>query len=236
MYEALVITPVKNSIETTKNTIASIKKTRGSFLYRIYNDFSSIENTEELLQICIDKNIELLNLENFTINPSPNYRLILELAQKEALKLNAPLIIVESDVTVFENTLSELLLEAKQKSDCGIIGCVTIDETGVVNYPYKKIANRQKKTIKTKHSVSFCCTLLTLKFLASFDFSNLPPKKHWFDIFISRKSIQLGFFNYVMIQNPVIHLPHSSRPWKLLKYKNPLKYYWIKLTKRLDRI
>jgi len=35
---------------------------------------------------------------------------------------------------------------------------------------------------------------------------------------------------------PVLHLPHSSRPWKMLKYTNPLKYYWKKYTKGLDKI
>jgi hypothetical protein len=34
----------------------------------------------------------------------------------------------------------------------------------------------------------------------------------------------------------VTHRPHASRPWKQLKYKNPLKYYWLKLTKGLDKI
>ncbi|MBR6465174.1 MAG: glycosyltransferase family 2 protein, partial [Bacteroidales bacterium] len=28
----------------------------------------------------------------------------------------------------------------------------------------------------------------------------------------------------------------QSRPWKLLKYKNPIKYYWIKFTKGMDKI
>ena len=35
---------------------------------------------------------------------------------------------------------------------------------------------------------------------------------------------------------PVLHRPHQSRPWKQLKYKNPLKYYWLKFTKGLDKI
>jgi len=34
----------------------------------------------------------------------------------------------------------------------------------------------------------------------------------------------------------VWHRPHSSRPWKQLKYTNPLKYYWLKFTKGLDKI
>ena len=36
--------------------------------------------------------------------------------------------------------------------------------------------------------------------------------------------------------NPVLHKPHSSRPWKQLKYTNPLLYYWRKLTQHRDKI
>ena len=39
-----------------------------------------------------------------------------------------------------------------------------------------------------------------------------------------------------MLGNTVLHLPHSSRPWKRLKYTNPLLYYWRKITQRKDRI
>jgi hypothetical protein len=40
----------------------------------------------------------------------------------------------------------------------------------------------------------------------------------------------------VVFESPVIHKPHSSRPWKLLKYSNPLSYYLQKLLKRRDKI
>jgi len=46
----------------------------------------------------------------------------------------------------------------------------------------------------------------------------------------------LGFKNYLMTSLPVLHIPHSSRPWKHLKYTNPLKYYWKKLTEKRDKI
>ena len=45
-----------------------------------------------------------------------------------------------------------------------------------------------------------------------------------------------GFHNYLFINLPVLHRPHGSRPWKKLKYTNPLKYYWLKYTKGLDKI
>ena len=48
-------------------------------------------------------------------------------------------------------------------------------------------------------------------------------------------SFAVGFY-ILQISNPVLHKPHSSRPWKQLKYKNPLLYYWRKLTQRRDKI
>lgn len=35
---------------------------------------------------------------------------------------------------------------------------------------------------------------------------------------------------------PVWHRPHGSRPWKQLKYSNPMKYYFFKFWKGLDKI
>jgi hypothetical protein len=42
--KALIITPVKDSLETTKMTIQAVSKAKGDFLYLIYNDFSSKGN------------------------------------------------------------------------------------------------------------------------------------------------------------------------------------------------
>ena len=53
---------------------------------------------------------------------------------------------------------------------------------------------------------------------------------------ISHQSLKEGFKNYLFTTLPVLHQPHGSRPWKQLKYKNPLKYYWLKYTKGLDKI
>ena len=69
-----------------------------------------------------------------------------------------------------------------------------------------------------------------------YDFNELDPEKHWFDVTISQKSQALGFTNYLFCSLPVIHRPHSSRPWKQLKYTNPMKYYWKKFTKGFDKI
>lgn len=69
-----------------------------------------------------------------------------------------------------------------------------------------------------------------------FDFDRLDASKNWFDVTISHEALKAGFRNYLFTTLPVLHRPHGSRPWKLLKYKNPLKYYWLKYTKGLDKI
>ena len=87
-----------------------------------------------------------------------------------------------------------------------------------------------------KKHVSFCCSLLTFSFLKKYDFHLLDPEKNWHDVTISHRSLELGFVNYLFTSLPVWHRPHSSRPWKQLKYSNPLTYYWLKFTKGLDKI
>lgn len=72
--------------------------------------------------------------------------------------------------------------------------------------------------------------------LKAFDFQTLDPSKNWYDVTISHESLKRGFQNYLFTTLPVWHRPHSDRPWKQLKYKNPLKYYWLKYTKGLDKI
>lgn len=236
MYEALVITPVKDSLQTTTETIQSIRKSAGNFLYCVYNDFSTDETTQALKSLSIEHQFELINLAEITNTPSPNYRLVLQMAQEKALELGLPLIIVESDVEVEENTLGELVRQSGQLADCGMVGAVTLDREGKINFPYLNFRNTKKDIVKTSHSLSFCCTLLTTALLTKYDFKTLSAEKHWFDVSISRKSIQLGLNNYLWVAGGVLHKPHGSRPWKQLKYTNPLKYYYQKLTKRLDRI
>ena len=236
MYEALIITPVKDSLNTTIETIQSIHLSEGKFLYCIYNDFSTEETTLELKQFQLRYNFELINLAEITNTPSPNYRLVLQMAQKKALELNIPLIIVESDVEVNAVTFSELIRHSNELAKCGMIAAVTIDREGKINFPYLNFKSSKTDIIKTKHSLSFCCTLLTTELLKLYDFKTLSTEKHWYDVSISRKSVQLGLNNYLLTSVGVLHKPHSSRPWKQLKYQNPLKYYYQKLVKRLDRI
>ncbi|MBA4411045.1 MAG: family 2 glycosyl transferase [Odoribacter sp.] len=236
MYEALVITPVKDSLKTTTETIHSILKSNGKFYFCIYNDFSSDETTTELESLSLQYQFELINLAELTSNPSPNYRLVLQMAQKKAISLGLPLIIVESDVEVKSNTLTELVQQSQKLQQCGMVAAVTKDFDGKINFPYLNFKKSREKIIKTKHSLSFCCTLLSPALLNQYDFHELPSDKHWYDVSISRKSVSLGFNNYLLISHGVLHKPHSSRPWKQLKYSNPIRYYYQKLIKRQDRI
>ena len=236
MYEALIITPVKDSLNTTIETIQSIHQSEGKFLYCIYNDFSLEETTPQLKQIQDLYNFYLINLADITDTPSPNYRLVLQMAQKKALELNVPLIIVESDVEVKTTTVQELIRYSKELNKCGMVAAITLNREGEINFPYLNFKSSKKDIVQTRHSLSFCCTLLTTDLLKQYNFKTLSIEKHWYDVSISRKSVQLGLNNYLITSMGVLHKPHSSRPWKQLKYQNPLKYYYQKLIKRLDRI
>jgi hypothetical protein len=181
-------------------------------------------------------NFELVNLSEVTNTPSPNYRLVLQMAQMKALEMGVPLIIIESDVEVKTNTISQLIKKSEELPKCGMVGSITRDLNGSINFPYLNFKSTKKEIIKTRHSLSFCCTLLTTQLLEQYDFKTLSAEKHWYDVSISRKSTQLGLNNYLLVADSVLHKPHSSRPWKQLKYKNPIKYYYQKLVKRLDKI
>ena len=166
-------------------------------------------------------------------HPSPNYRWVLNTAQREAIEKNQDLVIVESDVIVKEGTISRL--QQAISKGVGMVAAVTVNEEGEVNFPYEYARKIQQDGSCTKR-FSFCCTLLTNAFLKAYSFEQLDPTKNWYDVHISHMSRQLGFENILLISNPVLHKPHSSRPWKQLKYKNPLLYYWRKLTQRRDKI
>lgn len=233
-----IITPVKDSIDTTIDTVKAIMNSdiKVPFTYTIYNDFSTPENTQRLKKASKEYGFQLVNLSDLTDHPSPNYLLVLQKTQKEAIEANAGLLIVESDVTVQKDTLQALFDGALERKDCGMAAAVTTDENGEINFPYLYAKGRKPQVYDEKKRFSFCCTLLTPTFLKAFDFHLLDPTKNWFDVTISHESIHKGFHNYLFINLPVLHRPHGSRPWKQLKYTNPLKYYWLKFTKGLDKI
>jgi GT2 family glycosyltransferase len=236
MPEAIVITPVKDSINTTLRTIEAILKSKADFEYYVFNDFSSDENTRELEEAKNISGFNLINLSDITNTPSPNYKLVLEMAQKKALACGCPLLIIESDVVIKTDTIAGLLAILKMKKDAGMVGAITIDESGNYNFPYTFEKIKRPEIIATTHSLSFCCTLLSVDLLKQFNFETLSENKDWFDVFISKQSKKLGFSNYLSKQHEVLHLPHSSRPWKHLKYKNPVLYYLKKIITKRDRI
>lgn len=233
-----VLTPVKDSIDFTLDTIRAVMGSRLNvpFTYTVYNDFSTDENTRRLEEAARQYGFRLVNLADVTDHPSPNYLLVLQMAQREAIAADAGMLIVESDVVVKENTLQALYDGALERPDCAIAAAVTVDEAGEVNYPYLHAKGKEGRVYAEKKHCSFCCSLLTVNFLRTFDFHQLDPEKNWHDVTISHQSQKEGFRNYLFTTLPVWHRPHSSRPWKQLKYKNPLKYYWLKYTKGLDKI
>ena len=236
MPEALIITPVKDSLETTKLTVKAISKTEGDFEYIVFNDFSGIETRQFLESVKTKYRFQLIHIEEITSTPSPNYKLVLQKAQQLALEKKCPLVIIESDVVVQPDTLPELLQILKTKEKPGIVGAITVDKTGNYNFPYTFEKEKNSETIDTSHSLSFCCTVLSNQFLQDFDFKLLSQKKDWFDVYISRQSKKLGYNNYLAKGIEVLHLPHSSRPWKNLKYSNPVLYYLKKIFLNRDRI
>ena len=207
-----------------------------NFRYTIYNDFSTEQTTTLLKEYSKRYNFELVNLCDITDHPSPNYLLVLQTAQRRAIEQDADLLIVESDVLVAPDTIEKLVQGAAARKDCGIAASVTVDDEGEINYPYGYAKGHEGETYAVEKHCSFCCSLLTNALLRSYDFNLLDPEKHWFDVHISHISRAAGFNNYLFCDAPVIHRPHSSRPWKQLKYTNPLKYYWRKFFKKFDKI
>ena len=233
-----IITPVKDSIDSTLETARSImdSELQVPHTYTIYNDFSTPENTKRLEQASKEMGFQLVNLSDLTSHPSPNYLLVLQREQEACLQDEAGLLIVESDVEVSSHILQGLWNGAQERPDSGICASVTVDESGTINYPYLFAKGKENQVIDCQKHCSFCCSLLTLELLRKIDFKTLDASKNWFDVTISHLSLKQGLHNYLFVTLPVLHHPHGSRPWKLLKYRNPLKYYWIKFTKGFDRI
>ena len=157
-------------------------------------------------------------------------------ANKRSVARKATLVIVESDVFVTPETLVCLKAEAGARPDSGIVAAVTTDEEGRINYPYLYAKRKKGKNLDTRRHLSFCCSLLTPQLLEKVDFQNLDSSKDWFDVTISHLSLEAGLHNWLLCTLPVVHKPHQSRPWKQLKYKNPLLYYWRKFTHGFDKI
>lgn len=233
-----IVTPVKDSIETTRKTIASVMQSRLNvpFTYSIFNDNSSEENTAILQDLSKEYAFTLINIKELTDHPSPNYLLTLQMSQERALAEEAMLVLVESDVEVQSDTLQKMYDCALAHEKAGMVAAVTVDKEGQINFPYLYAQKLPGITQICSKRLSFCCTMLTQNLLQAYDFHHLDAEKNWYDVFISHQSLAMGLENYLMCDNEVLHSPHGSRPWKQLKYTHPLKYYWLKFTKGLDKI
>lgn len=237
MKDIILITPVKDSLNTLKQTIRSITSSVVHTEYVIFDDYSSPETRQWLEQHSDEYGYRVVGVEKYSAKKSPNYRTILILAREMALQKNADLVIIESDVTVNPETITGLRQLSETLPEAGLIGAITVNEEGEVNYPYWYFADDGKTgTYFSERRISFCCTLLTNSFLQRFNFNELPENRDWFDVPITRKARKMGFKNYISKDLPVLHHPHGSRPWKLLKYKSPLLYYLKKFVFRRDRI
>ena len=93
--EVLVITPVKDSLETTRKTIESVSESEGNIRYLVFNDFSSAETRAFLEESSQTNKFTLIHLEDLTVTPSPNYRIILQKAYETAIQENIPLLLIE---------------------------------------------------------------------------------------------------------------------------------------------
>ena len=238
MERLRIITPVKDSVDLTLETAKAVLSSRLEipYSYILYNDYSTPENTARLEEASRQMGFQLVNLADITQHPSPNYLLVLQRERKFCLEEKAAFVIVESDVVVKSDTLQGLADGARLRTDCGMAASVTTDEQGTINYPYLYARGKENQVLDTRRHCSFCCTLLSPMLLEQVDFDLLDSTKSWFDVTISHRSLEAGLHNYLFTSLPVLHRPHGSRPWKQLKHTNPLKYYWRKFTKGLDKI
>ena len=231
MVEPFIIMPVKDSLETAEQAIRAI--VASGHTLTVYDDNSTDENAARLDSLRDELGIQVVHICEVLDHPSPNYRWVLNEAQHAAIEKSQDLVIIESDVIVKADTISRL--QQAVSKDVGMVAAVTVNEEGKVNFPYE-YAQKIKTDGVCKKRFSFCCTLLTKAFLKAYSFEQLDPTKNWYDVHISHMSVKMGFENLLQVSNPVLHKPHSSRPWKQLKYTNPLLYYWRKLTQRRDKI
>lgn len=238
MKKLHIITPVKNSARTALRTIESVCSSSVdiNFEYTVYDDFSDEETVNVLIAAQEKYDFELVHLSSLTQHPSPNYLLVLQIAQQKALDDDAHLVIVESDVVVQADTLHIMQERADLLPKTAMLGAVTTDDFDNFNFPYLYAIKYPYGSVKSPKRISFCCTLLSNDFLSKYDFRLLNKGKTWFDVSISHKAVELGLSNYVLTDTPVLHYPHSSRPWKNLKKTNPLLYYWQKFILRREKI
>ena len=97
-----IVTPVKDAIDSTLDTIRAVMASRLSvpYTYTVYNDFSTPENTARLAEAARTMGFTLVNLSDLTDHPSPNYLFVLRRARREALAADAALCLVYNTVSI----------------------------------------------------------------------------------------------------------------------------------------
>lgn len=226
-----IIIPIKDSLQIAERALRALK----GHPVTIWNDNSTAENTQLLHSLAEELGFECIDVATLTNHPSPNYLLLLRLMRQRAISNNHHLIVVESDVIVTDSSIARMV-DIAQQQNIGMVAAVTHNDNGKVNFPYEYAQKYSIGAIETRKRLSFCCTLMTVEMLQRVDFDQLNPEKDWFDVTITRLSRENGFTNILLTDAPVRHYPHSSRPWKQLKYTNPLRYYWRKIFYAKDKI
>ena len=226
-----IIIPIKDSLQIAERALRALKGQPVT----IWNDNSTAENTQLLHSLAEELGFECIDVATLTNHPSPNYLLLLRLMRQRAISNNHHLIIVESDVIVTNSSIARMV-DIAQQQNIGMVAAVTHNDNGKVNFPYEYAQKYSIGAIETRKRLSFCCTLMTVEMLQRVDFDQLNPEKDWFDVTITRLSRENGLTNILLTDSPVRHYPHSSRPWKQLKYTHPLRYYWRKIFHGQDKI
>jgi hypothetical protein len=143
-----IIMPVKDSLEMTERAIRAILNSGHTLC--VYDDNSLIDNAKRLDKLADETKIQVVHISELTDHPSPNYRLVLQLAQQQALQEDRHLVIVESDVIIQPETLNRMASEVQP--GVGMVAAVTIDEEGEYNFPYHYL-RRLRYRFMTKRTI-----------------------------------------------------------------------------------
>ncbi|MGL1935497.1 MAG: hypothetical protein OCD01_10765 [Fibrobacterales bacterium] len=230
----LIVTPVKDSLDTARDTIETVVAYKGAIEYLIFDDHSERETSEWLKHAASTYSLSLLTAKEIGAGASPNQWHLLQELEKR--RKGRAILFIESDVRIGKSTIEDLYNYALTLDNPGMIGAVTVDDQDTICYPYGYVARQKGSVVETHKRVSFCCTLITDSFLLDLSINELSPKKSWFDVELSKKSRSFGYKNYILLNQRVYHRPHSSRPWKKEKYRNPIRYYIKKLITGRDSI
>ena len=135
MKSLYIVTPVKDSIDSTIETVKAILNSdiKVPYTYTIYNDFSTPENTALLEKYSKELGFNLVNISDLTDHPSPNYLLVLKRCREIAIREDAGFLLVESDVVVAKDTLQGLFDGAQEREDCAIAASGTVDDEGKIS-------------------------------------------------------------------------------------------------------